>query len=163
MLNAYDNSIIATDEMLDNIINVLEAENCVSAMIYLSDHGEDILDDARQRYLHASPVPTYYQLHVPFLIWMSDEYKNQYTDNYNTAVRHSMEDISSSRVLFHTILDMAGVESPYKHPEKSLVNKRYKSARRLYLTDLNEGLPLTEVGLRNYDFRKLKEKNIDYE
>ena len=44
-------------------------------MLYLSDHGEDIFDDARARYLHASPIPTYYQLHIPYIIWFSDDYR----------------------------------------------------------------------------------------
>lgn len=160
MVNAYDNSIVATDELLQNVINILDNEDCASAMIYLSDHGEDILDDARERYLHASPVPTYYQLHVPLVMWMSDEFRNNYPEFYQNAVRHQNLDVSTSRVVFHTLLSLAGIESPYHHKEKSLVNSEYSVTPRLYLNDHNEGVPLEAVGLRDYDYEQLRLHNI---
>ena len=71
LLNAYDNTICYTDGFLASLIEMLQRTNASSAMLYTSDHGEDIFDDDRKLFLHASPVPSYYQLHVPFLIWMS--------------------------------------------------------------------------------------------
>lgn len=155
MINAYDNTIIGTDALLDSIIGILSGQECPTAMMYLSDHGEDILDDARERYLHASPVPTYYQLHVPLVIWMSPEYREEYPKLYANAASYQSRDVSSSRIVFHTLLSMAGVESPYVHPEKSLVSDKYVSGTRLYLTDLNEGVPLDAAGLRDYDFEQM--------
>lgn len=64
LINAYDNTIHCIDQFLDRICAMLSAEGCVSAMIYLSDHGEDIFDDDRGRFLHASPTPTYYQIRM---------------------------------------------------------------------------------------------------
>ena len=61
--NAYDNSIRYTDYVLGEIVDMLKKKEVCASMLYLSDHGEDIFDDARARYLHASPIPTYYQLH----------------------------------------------------------------------------------------------------
>ena len=56
-------------------------------MLYTSDHGEDIFDDSRHLFLHASPVPSYYQLHVPFLIWMSDTYREAYPEHWQNRDR----------------------------------------------------------------------------
>ena len=156
MINAYDNTIRATDALLDSVISILGSRNCPTAMMYLSDHGEDILDDARERYLHASPVPTYYQLHVPLILWMSSEYMEKHPELYSAASRHQSLDVASSRIVFHTLLSMAGIESPYLHAEKSLVNEEYVPGERLYLTDLNEGVPLDAAGLRDYDFEQLR-------
>ena len=47
-------------------IGMLENQGTDAALIYTSDHGEDIFDDPRHLFLHASPVPSYYQLHIPF-------------------------------------------------------------------------------------------------
>lgn len=57
MINAYDNSIVATDKFLAQVIDKLDRTGKTSAMLYLSDHGEDLLDDERNRFLHASPFP----------------------------------------------------------------------------------------------------------
>lgn len=75
LVNAYDNSIRTTDKLLHGIIGRLAAQSGTAAvMLYASDHGEDIFDDKRNLFLHASPIPTYYQLHIPFVMWFSPEY-----------------------------------------------------------------------------------------
>ena len=79
--NAYDNSVLYTDYVLNEIISTLEAEeNICSAMYYCADHGEDLLDTKEGRFLHSSPTTTYYQLHVASLAWFSPKYKELYTD-----------------------------------------------------------------------------------
>jgi len=42
--NAYDNTIVATDPMLAQVIDLLSArsDRLASAMIYISDHGESL-------------------------------------------------------------------------------------------------------------------------
>ena len=64
LVNAYDNSIRYTDDFLSRLIRMLEKQQVDAAMLYTSDHGEDIFDDSRHLFLHASPVPSYYQLHI---------------------------------------------------------------------------------------------------
>ena len=53
LLNAYDNTIRATDEFIWLVIEIVEAEGVLSTVTYLSDHGEDIYDDERNLFLHA--------------------------------------------------------------------------------------------------------------
>ena len=67
LINAYDNSIVATDALIDETITTLEQlpDSVSAAMLFVPDHGEDIFDDGRDRFLHASPSPTYWQIHVP--------------------------------------------------------------------------------------------------
>ena len=67
LINAYDNTIRHTDRLLYQLIQRLDTIGCPGAMLYTSDHGEDIFDDGRLRFLHASPSPTFTQLHVPLL------------------------------------------------------------------------------------------------
>ena len=56
MINAYDNSIVATDKFLAQVIDKLDRTGKTSAMLYLSDHGgRSAQDDERNRFLHASP------------------------------------------------------------------------------------------------------------
>ena len=75
LINAYDNSIRYTDGFLADIIQLLNENQAESALLYSPDHGEDLLDDCRKKFLHASPIPTIYQIHIPFFLWFSESYK----------------------------------------------------------------------------------------
>lgn len=156
LVNAYDNSIIYTDMVLDSIMDILEATGRPAALLYLADHGEDIFDDARGRFLHASPIPTYYQLHVPLLVWTSSAYRSARPATVHNLQANTMARVSSSRSAFHTLLDLAGVTSPCYRPECSVASERYRAATPIYLNDYNEAVSLQEAGLRPEDFRQLE-------
>lgn len=160
LLNAYDNTIRYTDLMLDRIITALDSTGVCAGMLYVSDHGEDIFDDSRERFLHASPVATYYQLHVPMVLWMSGEMRDIWPEMYERAKANSDRQVSSSRSVFHTLMDMAGLRSPALSVRHSLVSDHYSDARHFYLNDYNESLPLSESGLRDEDFKRLEAAGI---
>lgn len=162
LINAYDNTILYTDGLLSDVIGVLDSLDCVAGMMYLSDHGEDIFDDRRGRFLHASPVPTYYQIHVPLVIWMSPELRGAYPDLYRAAEDHRDLNISSSRTVFDTMISIAGIATRYADPSKALTARDYVEGKRMYLNDYNEAVPLAGAGLRDYDYTKLDEKGISY-
>lgn len=147
MRNAYDNSIRYTDYVLSQIIDVLEQTNSCSSMLYLSDHGEDIFDDARERYLHASPVPTYYQLHIPYIIWFSKPYRETFPDKFDEAMDHQAFPVSTNSV-FHTILDIANVKTDETIPSLALTNRAFRVSDRMYLDDHDEPIPFWKVGLK---------------
>lgn len=86
LINAYDNSIRYTDYFLHHLIQILDSTNHTTALYYSPDHGEDLLDDDRKRFLHASPHPTYYQLHIPLFLWFSDQYRQEFPERYATAL-----------------------------------------------------------------------------
>ena len=147
--NAYDNSIRYTDDFIDEVISLLEAQSdACSAMLYCADHGEDLFDDSNGRFLHASPTVTYYQLHVASLAWFSARYKSLYADKAAAAWENRKAPATTYSV-FHTMGDMASVESPYLRDEASLVSREFDySAPRLYLNDHNEAVVLDrEIGI----------------
>ena len=43
IVDAYDNSILYTDWFLSELISILSARNTHSALLYASDHGENLL------------------------------------------------------------------------------------------------------------------------
>ncbi|MDE6527064.1 MAG: phosphoethanolamine transferase, partial [Muribaculaceae bacterium] len=155
LIDAYDNSIAYVDAVLDSIIDTVEKYKNPAAVLYLADHGEDIYDDARKRFLHASPTPTYWQLHVPMLMWMSESYRATYPQRHRAAMANSRLNVSSSRSAFHTMLDLAGVSSPFFISTASLCSPSYAEPRRKYLNDYNEAVPLSHSGLRSSDFAEL--------
>lgn len=143
--NAYDNSILYTDHFLDDVIRTLERYPSVcSAMFYCSDHGEDLFDNGNGRFLHSSPMVTYYQLHVASVAWFSPAYKSLFADKVAAAAANRNAPATTHSV-FHTMADIASIESPYVRREVSLVNSNFDySAPRLYLDDHNEAVALDE-------------------
>lgn len=151
LINAYDNTILYTDAMLDSVISVVNSAGGIGGMVYASDHGEDMFDDTRSRFLHASPTPTYWQLHVPMLLWLSDDYRKEYPEKYVAAVAHRGLNVSSTASMFHTLLDIAGIASPYFKAERALTSGAYTEPERIYITDHNLAVPLMKSGLRDPD------------
>ncbi len=145
--NAYDNSTLYTDYVLNEIISTLETEQACTAMYYCSDHGEDLFDSKDGRFLHSSPTTTYYQLHVASLAWFSPRYNELFPQKV-TAARSNAEATATTHSAFHTIADMASIRSKYVKESVSLVNENFDhSAVRYYLSDHNKAATLDEVGI----------------
>ncbi len=159
-INAYDNTIIYTDALLDSVISLAAASGKVAALAYVSDHGEDIFDDPRERFLHASPTPTGTQLHVPMLLWFSDSYRRLRAPMVEAARSNTGKQVSSSSSLFHTLLHMAGVSTPRFKPDRALTHPDYAAPRRTYLTDHNEPVGYRAAGFKSYDFEYIRKHNI---
>ncbi|MDE6120270.1 MAG: phosphoethanolamine transferase, partial [Muribaculaceae bacterium] len=160
LVNAYDNSLRYVDYTLDRIISNLDSCGHKAALLYLADHGEDIYDDSRDRFLHASPTPTYYQLHVPMILWMSDSYVKEYPEIESAAKANSSKNVSSSRSAFHTLLSLAGIRCSRFEAAAALSDTAYREPQRFYLNDYNEAVPLDASGLRDQDFQRLAAEGI---
>lgn len=160
LVNAYDNTILFTDAVLDSIISYAESLDIPAVIAYTSDHGEDIYDDDRGRFLHASPTPTFPQIHVPMIFWRSNAYFTNFTDQINTLSEHTQIDVSSSSSLFPTLLSLAGIESPRVNYGLDLSSKTFKISNRKYLNDYNESVSLSQAGLKEEDINSAKRNNI---
>lgn len=153
--NAYDNTICYTDNFLADVIGKLDGLKLNAALLYTSDHGEDIFDDERNLFLHASPIPSYYQLHVPFVVWAGSAYRSAYPEVIEALEQNSGKYVASSMAFFHTVMEMAGVYTPYADYRKSVASRSYTEERAMYLNDHNDGVPLLKSGIRECDIEKL--------
>ncbi len=109
--------------MLDSLISILEASGRPTALLYTADHGEDIFDDCRNRFLHASPTPTAEQLNVPMLVWMSEPYMTAHPEKAAACRANRDRNISSSRSVFHTLLSLAGITAATYNPKEAVCEK----------------------------------------
>lgn len=160
LINAYDNTIVSTDAFIDDVISVLDSLDISAAMLFVPDHGEDIFDDDRQRFLHASPAPTYWQIHVPVVLWTSPEYNIVFPDKIAAARANRDKNISSSRAVFDTMLSLSGLRTDHFRPRRALTENHYQMEPRMYLNDYNEGVRLEHSGLNSEDFLMLECKRI---
>lgn len=153
LLNAYDNTIRYTDYILHGIIERLQKWEGVqaktdgvycqptSAMLYTSDHGENIFDDERSLFLHAAPKASDYELHVPFIIWTSDGFSKQYPDILKALGENRPKQVQSSLSAFHTMLGIGGIQTRYRLDAYSVASGKYHPTKLLYLDDHDEAIP----------------------
>lgn len=161
LLNAYDNTIRYTDYILSNVIKILGNTNSCATLLYASDHGEDILDDDRLRFLHASPTPTFYQLRIPMFMWFSDTYRKEFPATIANVEKNASKPISTNAV-FHSILDAAKIDTKYLNRSKSLVSDKFEVKERMYLNDHDEPIPFFKTGLKKEDWVMIKKRGIAY-
>ncbi len=146
LVNAYDNTIRYTDFVLHSVIERLKKQGCMSAMLYTSDHGENIFDDQRKLFLHASPRASRYELEVPFLVWTSQSFDQQQPQAKEALGNNLHKDIQSSRSAFHTMLDLGGIATRYRVDKYSVASTSYRVAPLLYLNDHDEAIPQADCG-----------------
>ena len=159
LINAYDNTVRQTDSLLAALTGMLAGSGASAAMIYTSDHGEDIFDDGMS-FLHASPIPTYYQLHVPLLVWTSEEYAARHPETIKALAANSRKPVATSASVFHSMLDMAGIATPCRADSLSFAGKGYRPGAWQYLNDRNEQRLLSDIALTANDIRLLREKGM---
>ncbi len=160
LVNAFDNSISYIDDYLASMMENLEAMDAEGCVLYAADHGEDIFDDSRHRFLHASPTPTSWQLRVPMLVWLSSGYA-QARPGALTAMRgNAAKFVSPSVNLFHTLVDLAGLRMPAFSRTNSVASDSFVSPAKVYLTDRNRQVDLLESGLKQIDIDRLRRENI---
>lgn len=152
LLNAYDNTIRYTDYILHGIIERLQKwegvqtktdgvyDQPTSAMLYTSDHGENIFDDERCLFLHAAPKASDYELHVPFIIWTSAGFSKQYPDILKALGENRSKQVQSSLSAFHTMLGIGGIQTRYRLDEYSVASGKYHPTKLLYLDDHDEAI-----------------------
>ncbi len=117
--NAYDNAILQTDTLLDEVISITEqfSDNYDTAMVYLSDHGESLGENGV--YLHGLPywMAPAAQTEVPLFFWLSDGFKQNSgitNDCINTNQQASHDNI------FDSLLSLFAVSSDAKRQQLDL-------------------------------------------
>lgn len=106
-INEYYNSIAYTDFIIDQIINKVEETN--SIVIYVSDHGQSIVNGA---YRHSF---TKKGVEVPFFIWHS----NSVDDSLKRSGR--VDSFISTTNLYNILSDLMGIQGLASKPKNELL------------------------------------------
>jgi lipid A ethanolaminephosphotransferase len=113
LINAYDNSIVATDAFLARIIDRLRAqsERYDTGLLYLSDHGESLGEYGL--FLHGMPygMAPEVQKHIPMVAWLDE--RLELRERLSAAcLRASADAPLTHDNLYHTVLGVLDVRSP---------------------------------------------------
>lgn len=120
--NNYDNTILYTDHVLAQIIDILNKSGSVSALWFESDHGETLPTSTCSMTGHG--FGTRYDYMVPALFWYSDAYETLYPER----VAHLKENANKralSASTFESLIDMAGIDFPGHDETWSLFSEHW--------------------------------------
>jgi heptose-I-phosphate ethanolaminephosphotransferase len=98
---------------------MVKAENSSSAVIFFSDHGEEIYDSHDFRG-HSITFPTKTQCEIPFLLWLSDKYKTKNPDIFIDEKRPF-----STEHFIHSISTLGKLKHKEYNPNYSLFSSKF--------------------------------------
>lgn len=112
LINAYDNSVLYVDSMLDSVLDQLRDKKAL--VFYAADHGESISENM---HLHGTPreMAPPEQFRVPMMVWASDKYLDDPVNRSNFERLQAQQRVGKTHrhvELFDTILGCLGYTSP---------------------------------------------------
>lgn len=113
IINSYDNTVVATDAFLYEIINMIRDRNVI--LIYVSDHGESLGENGN--FLHKGDGEELHQ--AACIVWWSEEYEQKNPDKIE-VLRRSSEKEANTDAIFHTVIDAATISTPVMNRDFSL-------------------------------------------
>lgn len=111
VVNAYDNAVLATDDLLARLIGLLGSlRDRDTALLYVSDHGESLGES--NLYLHGLPyaVAPDTQMKVPMVVWISPSMA-RWRGLDMACVRRQAVRPASHDNLFHSVLGLMEVST----------------------------------------------------
>ncbi len=122
IVNTYDNTILQTDNVLSQAIDLLAASDRVlPGLIFLSDHGESLGENGL--YLHAAPkfMAPEVQTKVPMVMWLASSFEESLGLNA-TCLREAGSRPVSHDNLFHSVLGLLDIRTAARDGELDLVS-----------------------------------------
>ena len=114
LINAYDNTILYTDFLVDSLINMLRSmTDWHSAMIFISDHGESLGEN--KMFMHGLPMKLApkVQYEIPFLVWTSDHFRDyKPVSTEKDAPEGQLPAVLDQHYVFHSVLNLLSIQSP---------------------------------------------------
>lgn len=116
LFNSYDNTILYVDHVVGKVIGTLDQSKLPYVFLYLSDHGESLMEDGRM--FHGMPpgialppeqaqIPLIVKSSVPISIKQRDEYPQE--------------------AVFDTIVDLFSIRTPLLGSEAAFIHKQINS------------------------------------
>ena len=121
IVNAYDNALLYTDEVLARLIEQLRAraDRIDSAVIYVSDHGESLGEN--NLFLHGIPyaIAPDVQNRVPMVMWFSEGFAGAAKVDLACLKQRATQPAAHDH-LFHTVLGLLDVRTALHQPDWDL-------------------------------------------
>lgn len=128
----YDSATFYNDSVVGKILDYWRETPAIA--IYFSDHGEDCWDiapiEARNRPRPDDKEWLDRQYHIPFFIWMSDDFRRDYPNLVN-RIFSATDRPAMLDNLGQIVLGIADISTPYYNAERDLTSTSYQPRRRV--------------------------------
>lgn len=126
IVNSYDNTILYTDHVLSELIEILRSADTKGvdvAMIYASDHGESLGE--KGLYLHGMPraLAPKEQTHIPMILWASHAAQARLGVDMECLQELAATKTASHDNLFHTVLGVFAIRTRLYDPRLDLLHR----------------------------------------
>lgn len=135
----YDTSVLYTDYILKSVYEYGKKYLNLQAMIYCSDHGENL------KYGHTTAYFSFDMVRIPMFVYLSETYRNKYQDRAKN-LNNNKDAIFTNDLMFDTVCGIM-----------NLPNNFYK--RKYDLSDEQYDLPL-ETAVTNHGKTKISEDRL---
>ncbi|MDR3078111.1 MAG: phosphoethanolamine--lipid A transferase [Planctomycetota bacterium] len=117
IVNTYDNTILYTDHVVSETIDILKRfPKHEAGLIFVSDHGESLGENGL--FLHGFPYAfaPQEQIRVPMLLWMSETMKREDHIDYEKLGKAAGGLELSHDNLFHSVLGLVEIDTELYDP-----------------------------------------------
>ena len=135
-LPAYANTILYTDFVLSQIFNYAKEHLNLVAMVYFSDHGENL------EISHNPDVFSFDMVRIPMFVYLSPRYQRAFPEHTETLRRHRGRYFTND-MLYDTICGLLNAPSNRYDPKQDFSSDTYAFTRQALTTMLGEH-PLME-------------------
>lgn len=129
-INEYDNAVLYNDFIVYTLIKELDKKNKKSALLYLSDHGENVYD-GRDFFGRTETNPTKSMFEIPFLVWTSKNFDFpkdfEYVPNRRFMADHTYESLGHLFGVLYSDMDIS----------KSIFSKTFKERKRKVINGID--------------------------
>ncbi len=129
IIDSYDNAILYNDFIVSEIIKKVQASNKKGAVVYFSDHGEEVYD-TKDFFGHFEDKVSSSMYEIPFLLYMTSNFEKPDDFSINTNSPYVLDDFPFS------LTHLMGIESNSLKKSKSIFNNNFESKPRYFYDSL---------------------------
>ena len=116
--NEYDTTVLYTDQVLQKIFEYARDNMNLQAMVYCSDHGEDM------KLGHSAGVFSYDMIRIPFFVYVSPAYQQMYPETVKNLSSHRNA-IFTNDLMYDTISGLLQAPNTAYESKWDLSNGHY--------------------------------------
>ncbi|GEM_PF-2421362 len=139
--DAYDDSILYTDSVLEALFNYAEAHLNLATFTYFSDHGE-VPGVPRDTFLWG-------MARIPFVLWMSEDFRASH-EELAGRLSARLDDFWTNDLFFDLALSLFGVDSDRREAGKDLSSREWRMRGADMTTEKGRYFLCGDPGLGDY-------------
>ena len=121
----YDRAVLNNDYVISEVINSVKKYAKHSAVLYVSDHGEEL--DNLERWGHNEDFATKSMYDIPLFLWRSLEYKKSNPLFFDANRPYMTDD------LFHSLAELLKINANQVDSTRSIFSKHFQRRKRVIL------------------------------